>query len=74
MHTTPTLPRLHFAARFIAATLAAIITVALLTFVIELFQAGPREHAVAASRAPDYGSVVFALQSSESAALAARQT
>ncbi|HEY4138819.1 MAG TPA: hypothetical protein VGN65_10220 [Casimicrobiaceae bacterium] len=38
MHTKPTLPKLHLAARFIAASIATTIAVAMLTFVTELFQ------------------------------------
>lgn len=38
MHTKPTLPNLHFAARLIAAAIATTITIVTLTFVTELFQ------------------------------------
>jgi hypothetical protein len=54
MHTKPTLPNLHLAARLIAATIATAITVVTLTFVAELFQRdGGRSmaHSLVAQRA-----------------------
>jgi hypothetical protein len=52
MHTKPTLPPSSLATRFVAATIAATIAVATLTFVTELFQRDGRPaHSRIAQRA-----------------------